>query len=134
MSPDSRATKFVVAVATGDLRRAREGGAQAFAYAPDETEATLSSAVTQWLTRGDRRNLRLAFTDQATIFAFYWAATQMPAQSQCFIDIDSEECQQELGYWLARVRDGDPRFIAAYRRSQTRLGLPPVITRKDEPM
>ncbi|MFL9943269.1 hypothetical protein [Paraburkholderia graminis] len=37
---------------------------------PEETEATLSSAITQWLTEGDRRSLRLALADQQTIFAF----------------------------------------------------------------
>ncbi len=116
------------------MRSAREGGTHAFAYAPDETEATLSSAITQWLTQGDRRNLRLALADQQTIFAFHWAATQMPVESQCFTDIDSDECQRELEYWLARMRNSDSRFIAAYRRSQMRLGLPPVITQKDEAM
>ncbi|ALE59047.1 hypothetical protein AC233_31685 [Burkholderia sp. HB1] len=39
---------------------------------PEETEATLSSAITQWLTEGDRRSLRLALADQQTIFAFHW--------------------------------------------------------------
>ncbi|WP_250442028.1 hypothetical protein [Caballeronia sp. AZ1_KS37] len=134
LSPEARATKFVVAVATSDLRSARAGGRHAFSYAPDETEATLSSAISQWLTQGDRRGLRLALADQETIFAFHWAATQMPARSLCFIDIDSDECQQELGYWLARVRNGDSRFIAAYRRAQMRLGLPPIITQKGQAM
>ncbi|WP_125474301.1 hypothetical protein [Caballeronia humi] len=101
------------------------------AYERDETEATLSSSITEWLTQGDRRSLRLALADQETIFAFHWAAAQMPAQSQCFVDIDSEGCQQDLAYWLARVRNGDPRFISAYRQSQFRLGLPPLIV-KDE--
>ncbi|SAL69482.1 hypothetical protein AWB65_06837 [Caballeronia humi] len=130
-SPNSRATAFVIAVATRDLRSARQGGQHVLAYERDETEATLSSSITEWLTQGDRRSLRLALADQETIFAFHWAAAQMPAQSQCFVDIDSEGCQQDLAYWLARVRNGDPRFISAYRQSQFRLGLPPLIV-KDE--
>ncbi len=44
---EPRATKLAVAVATGDLRSAREGGRHAFAYAPDEIEATLSSAISR---------------------------------------------------------------------------------------
>jgi len=128
-SSDARATAFVVAVATSDLRSAREGGQHVFAYTPEETEATLSSAIREWLRKGDRRGLRLALADQQTIFAFHWAALQMPADSQCFAVIDSDGCQEDLDYWLTRVRNGDPQFISAYRESQMRLGLPPLVTR-----
>lgn len=130
--PNSRAIAFVVAVATSDLRSAMRGGEHAFAYAPDESEATLSSAIKDWLSQGDKARLRLAPTDQATIFAFHWAATRMPPQSRCFMDIDSEECQQDLGYWLARVRNGDPEFVSAYRQAQMRLSLPPLATQRHE--
>ncbi|AXF12636.1 hypothetical protein CUJ91_32050 (plasmid) [Paraburkholderia graminis] len=127
-SSSSRATAFVVAVATSDLRSARQGGQHVFAYTPEETEATLSSAITEWLTEGDKRSLRLALADRQTIFAFHWAAMQMPAESQCFADIDSDGCQKDLDYWLTRVRNSDSQFISAYRQSQMRLGLPPLIT------
>jgi hypothetical protein len=130
--PNSQAIAFVVAVATSDLRSARGGGEHVFAYAPDESEATLSSAIKDWLSHGDKPRLRLAPADQATIFAFHWAATRMPAQSRCFMDIDSEECQQDLGYWLARVRDGDPEFVSAYRQAQMRLSLPPLATQRHD--
>ena len=51
--PNSQAIAFVVAVATSDLRSARGGGEHVFAYAPDESEATLSSAIKDRLSQGD---------------------------------------------------------------------------------
>jgi hypothetical protein len=77
-SPNSRATAFVIAVATRDLRSARQGGQHVLAYERDETEATLSSSITEWLTQGDRRSLRLALADQETIFAFHWRRRRCP--------------------------------------------------------
>jgi hypothetical protein len=51
---------------------------------------------------------------------------QMPANSRCFREIDNDDCERELAYWLGRVRDGDPQFVAAYRRDEIRLKLPPA--------
>lgn len=107
-------------------------------------EGSQSSGVIRFAGRWHQRCLSLNVTSpgdsnetdlfhhQETIFALHWAAAQMPSQSPCFSHIDSDECQQELSYWLARVRNGDPRFISAYRHSQLRLGRPPLITRQRE--
>lgn len=122
---------FVVSIALSDFRETRHGAVRVFNYAPNETEQTLSSSIQRWLNEGDKTNLRLVYPDQETIFAAYWAATQMSATSPCFSRIESEGCQKELGYWLARVRTGDPRFIAAYEQSYVRLGLPPLVRQSD---
>jgi hypothetical protein len=87
----------------------------------------LDRAVRNWFARGDVSSLHLTLADRQTLFAFHWAAMQMPADSVCFSDIDSDRCEKELGYWLTKVRGSDPRFIAAYRQAEMRLNLPPAI-------
>jgi hypothetical protein len=125
LTPDSQATEFVVQVTARDLHDARNGSEHVFTYAPDETEATLARAVRDWFAHGDASGLHLALTDRQTLFAFHWAAMQMPANSRCFREIDSDDCERSLAYWLARVRSGDPQFVSAYRSAEIRLKLPP---------
>ncbi|SAL87340.1 hypothetical protein AWB68_08368 [Caballeronia choica] len=127
---NSRATDFAVEVAARDFRSARKGNQHVFSYTENETEEALSRSLREWLTRGETRNMRMALTDRLTLFAFYWAALQMPADSLCFSDIDSQDCADELGYWLAQVRGGSPEFIAAYRAAELRLKLPPLAIKK----
>ena len=85
---NSRATDFAVEVAARDFRSARKGNQHVFSYTENETEEALSRSLREWLTRGETRNMRMALTDRLTLFAFYWAALQMPADSLCFSDID----------------------------------------------
>lgn len=126
-----RAVMFVTSIAISDFREAQHGAAHVFNYAQNETEQTLSSSIEKWLDDGDKTEMRLLYADQETIFAVYWAATQMSWTSECFDNIHSKGCMHDLGYWLFRVRTRDPRFIAAYERSYRRLGLPPLVRQTD---
>ncbi|MDR5833329.1 hypothetical protein [Caballeronia sp. LZ034LL] len=91
----------------------------------------MSSSIKKWLNDGEKESLQLGYADQETIFATYWAATQMRETSACFSDIERESCHADLGKWLTRVRAGDPRFIAAYEQSYVRLGLPQLVRETD---
>lgn len=117
---------FVIAVATHDLANAREGQPHGLEYADDETGPRLAAAIREWFTGGGDHGLHLAPADRATLFALYWSARQMPAGSPCFRDAEGDACEPELAHWMGEVRGDAPAFLAAYRRAQRALNLPPL--------
>ncbi|WP_186118832.1 hypothetical protein [Burkholderia gladioli] len=119
-----RAIDFVVAVASRDLAQARADRRHGLNYADDETEARLAAAIREWLTDGNDVSLHLAPADRMSLFALYWSAQQMPANSNCFQDPDDDGCAQELAQWMGAVRDDAPAFLAAYHRAERSLNLP----------
>ncbi|BBP98123.1 hypothetical protein BSFA1_32520 [Burkholderia sp. SFA1] len=90
------------------------------------SRAKHAHAIRTWFASGKTDSLRLGLADRQTFFAFHWAAEQMPQDSECFSDIDSEGCAADLARWLSEVRSGNAKFSAAYREEQMRLGLPPL--------
>jgi hypothetical protein len=122
-----RATEFVVAVAVRDLNDSRSGKPHVFTHARDQTESALRASINRWLLGTDSAALVMTPIDRQTLFAFYWAAQRLPAESACFKDIGDASCEHDLGPWLREVQRDNPDFISAYRASQQRLGLPPVI-------
>lgn len=124
-----RATEFVVAVAVRDLHASRSGEPHVFSYAPDQTEAALRASIQRWLAGDGAAMLELTPADRQTLFAFHWAAQRLPAESICFTEIADASCERDLAPWLDKVRRDNPDFVAAYRASQRRLGLPPIVVR-----
>ena len=98
-----------------------------FEYAPEQTEAALCASIQPWFAGNDATALDMTPADRQTLFAFYWAAQRLPPGSKCFRDIGDASCERDLAPWLDEVRRDNPNFIAAYRASRRRLGLPPIV-------
>jgi len=104
--PSSRSTELVIEVVTHDLHNARTRGKQVFSYEPHDKEDSIARGVRNWLRSGDDSGLGPGLSARQKLFAFYWSATRMSADSKCFDDVDREECANDVAYWLARVRGG----------------------------
>ncbi|WP_236572526.1 hypothetical protein [Burkholderia sp. 8Y] len=125
---NARAARFVSAVVMDDFHTAQSGGGYLFSYDVHETDATLKAKLAHWLSGTDPDAIHMSPAEKRTLFSFYWAASMMNEKSACFDSIAQAACSEELGAWMAREADDDPRFVRAYESALKPLGLPPYAS------
>jgi hypothetical protein len=123
---DARASRFVTAVVLNDFHTAQAGGGYVFSYGRDDTDTTLTARLDRWFTGRYPHATGMGPDEKQTLYAFYWAAAMMPANSPCFAAMANDTCQAELSKWIARESGDDPRFVNAYESAREPLGLPPL--------
>jgi hypothetical protein len=128
---DARASRFVTAVVLNDFHTAQAGGGYVFSYGRDDTDSTLAARLDRWFTGRDPHATGMGADERQTLYAFYWAAAMMPANSPCFTAMANDACRAELSKWIARESGDDPRFVDAYELARGPLGLPPLRRRAE---
>lgn len=123
---NARAVRFVVEIVMNDFHTAQVGGGYVFSYDPHETEATLEAKLVRWFSGAEPNAIGMEPAEKQTLFGFYWAASMMPTNSDCFSDLASPSCGADLSKWMARELNDDTRFVKAYETARKPLGLPPL--------
>ncbi|GGD74209.1 hypothetical protein GCM10010985_30810 [Caballeronia grimmiae] len=108
--PSSRLTELVIEVVTHDLHNARTRGKQVFSYESHDREDSIARGVRNWLRSGDESGLGLGLSARQNLVRLLLVGDADVCGGWCFDGLNSDEYANDLAYWLARVRAGDPRF------------------------